>query len=487
MPENKYHIKIARDETRSMGRAERLWYKGTAKWFLLFGLIVLAGVGLVLAYLSVHSNPVPKVSGARIINPVVENTSPHFYVKIQKGTAQTSTDGGVWQAAKNGNVVESGHFVQTGNDSYVTLISNQDSIVRLGPNSQLVINDVSAPSAKIFSTNLKLQKGQAWTHIVTKQDEKITWALSTTNFLVSASAGTFSVESGTNQRVASTEGTQSVKQISEATGSDSILKDSVTHEYSVPAGKTVVYKGDGSKLLDVLDIASSLASSYWWTWNKEQDADYERSLKNTVSDNGPPLTLDNTAAVIAIADPYFTVSGRTSLDARIFVNNFEIANQAGIFSYKVAVPDGMTTAFPVNVVAVDHLGNRTVKTFSLSLLANADNAEKPVTTSNGVALNLSAKSLEGGVELVWNSVPAGATFDGYHIVRSESNDTLSFPKNEAFVEIPDAKTATFLDISAADQAQYFYRVCVKSEAERYDCSNVYKIVYKKPVVEGGGA
>lgn len=481
MSENKYHIKIARDETRSMGRAERLWYKGTAKWFLLFGLIVLAGVGGALAFMSVKSDPVPKVSGARIVNPVVQNTTPHYYLKITKGSAKVSADGNTWTAAQNGTLLESGSSLQTQDESYVTLISNQNSVVRLAPNSKLTINDVSAPSAKIFQTNMKLEKGQAWTHLVVSQDEKVVFSLATNNFLVNASEGIFNLENIDTQRVASISGKLAVKEISVASSSDSILKDSVTHEYSLDAGKSVTYKDSGTSEAKVLDASSSLQNSYWWKWNKEQDADYDRSLKNKVSDAGPPLDLDSTQAVIALTDPYYEFSGRTSLDARIFVNNIEVANQQGSFSYKIAVPTDTQNAFSVNVMAVDHLGNKSVKTFSLSLTMSTEQTQTADTvTVNGVALNLTAQSVEGGVELIWNNIPRSNVFDGYHLVRSESNGALSYPKNEQFAEISDAKTSTYLDVNVSEAAKYFYRVCVKSQADRYDCSNVFTVTHKKP-------
>jgi hypothetical protein len=138
----------------------------------------------------------------------------------------------------------------------------------------------------------------------------------------------------------------------------------------------------------------------------------------------------------------------------------------------------------VNVVSVDHLGNRSVKTFSLSY-STSDVAEIPIVTGSGVALNLSAESTEGGVELVWNSVPASAYFDGYHLVRSETDGSLSYPKNSEYTKVADAKSALFLDSQVTDGAKYFYRVCVKSSDTRYDCSNVFEIMFVKPVTEPG--
>lgn len=478
MSENKYHIKIARDETRSMGRAERLWYKGTAKWFLLFGLIVLAGVGSTLAFLSVRSNPVPKVSGARIMNPVVQNTAPHFYVKIEKGTAKGSKDGSTWNEMKSGAVLESGDAIQTQDESYVTLISSQNSIVRLSPNSQIAINDVSAPSAKIFQANLKLEKGQAWTNLVVSDDEKIIYSLSTKNFLMNAEKGVFSVENTNSQNISVVSGEVEVKEISQNENSDSILKDSITREYTVGTGKSASYKNSGKS--EIVSLSSSVQNSYWWKWNKEQDADYERSLKNKVSDLGPPLDLSADKAVIAITEPYYEVTGRTSLDARIFVNNFEVANRDGTFTYKVSTPSSKDP-FPVNVVAIDHLGNKTIKTFSLSYSESSEQqASLEPTTTNGIAMNLTAKSVEGGVELIWNSVSRSTYFDGYHIVRSESNGTLSYPKNEQFAEVLDNKTATYIDSGVAEGVTYYYRVCVKSGEDRYDCSNVFSLKHSKP-------
>ncbi len=488
MSENKYHIRIARDETRSMGRAERLWYKGTAKWFLLFGLIVLAGVGSTLAYMSVRTSPVPRVSGARIINPIVKDTAPHFYLKIESGSASIQqSNQASFQKAKNGAILESGDRIKTDTKTYVTLISNQNSILRLGPNSALVFNDVSAPSEKIFQTNAKLDSGQLWANIVTKKDEKVAYTISTRNFLVSAQNGTFSVENSSLQRVSSQNGKVNIKEISDSANSDSILKDSVTHEYALDTGKTVTYTGNGTVQAQVVATPSTITGSYWWTWNVEQDAAYKQKIANAVSEEGPPLALDDQAQESTGDSRFYTVSGRTSLDARIFVNNFEIQNNQGAFSYQVTLPNLNTTkSFNVNVVCIDSLGNRTEKTVTLTF----GEGDTDVVASNGVGLNLASKSVVGGVELTWNKAGSGS-FDGYHVVRSEKSSDISYPKDDEYGKITDSGITTYLDANAQNNTKYFYRVCVKSGAGRFDCSNVVEVTFIRPpaviVLPGSGS
>ena len=364
MQKNKYHIRIARDETRSMGRYERLWYQGTARWFLLFGLFVLAGASLFLVTISITSRPQSQVAGTAIVAPVVNRTFPHFYLVVNEGAVESLPNAkNVWESAKSGVILRDGDSIRTKTDGYATLLSNTDTVLRFAPNSEVQVLSIEDPSAKLASVSIRVVSGEAWLTVSRRAGQKTKAMVFTPHGFFTADSGIFAVNAGSPNFMAVVRGTAKVSVLTNTQGvTDSVIQNAETRAAQVAEGTQATLRPEHpSALIDTEKISDGFRKSYWFQWNTNQDSLYQSSLNNSLNTSAPPLNIDESSRnIVAHGAPFVVVAGTTSLDARVFVNTVEVENRGGTFKYAFSFGNHKGPERDViHVVAMNRFGEST--------------------------------------------------------------------------------------------------------------------------------
>ena len=474
MEENKYHIQVARDETRSMGRYERLWYKGTARWFLLFGLFVLAGASVFLVYVSLQTKPQSQVAGTSIVTPVVNREFPHFYVVVNSGDVETlPASKNVWESAKSGLILRDGDALRTKVDAYATLLSNSDTIIRLAPNTEFQLLSVVDPSAKLSNVNVRVNFGSAWVVLSKRAGQKTQFMATLPHGFFTTDAGIFAIDASERERVSAIQGRAKVNVLAEAgVHTDAGIQNAKTHASEVAEGsRATLQPTQLDTLIAIEKFPSEFMRSYWYKWNSDQDSKYQSSLTNKLNTNAPPLQIDESSQhIVAQGAPFVVVKGETSVDARIFMNSVEVLNQGGSFSYSFSFGNHIKRERDgLHIVAMNRFGEQTSQDIVLEYFPDSQSAH--ISTTAGSSLTLTAESTSSGVALSWTGVKTDAKVA---MVKSDTDANVSYPKTSALREF-DSGDSHFVDSAVSDAKKYYYRVCL--EGNIIDCSNVASLLY----------
>lgn len=93
-------------------------------------------------------------------------------------------------------------------------------------------------------------------------------------------------------------------------------------------------------------------------------------------------------------------------------------------------------------------------------------------------LVLKATTLPGAVALEWTPRTSEG-FDGYKVVRSDSNADLSYPNDGALEFIPNRDSLYSIDGTAKPGITYYYRICAREKGTVASCGNVVKVVARQ--------
>lgn len=93
-------------------------------------------------------------------------------------------------------------------------------------------------------------------------------------------------------------------------------------------------------------------------------------------------------------------------------------------------------------------------------------------------LILKATPLPGAVALEWTKRTSSG-FQGYKVVRSETDTDLSYPKSGYIEYIADRDSRSFIDGTAVPGKTYLYRICALEKGASPFCGNVVKVVARQ--------
>ncbi|MBU1348443.1 hypothetical protein KJ781_00020 [Patescibacteria group bacterium] len=89
-------------------------------------------------------------------------------------------------------------------------------------------------------------------------------------------------------------------------------------------------------------------------------------------------------------------------------------------------------------------------------------------------LRLEAREHADGVVLEWTASSA-EVFEGYKVVRSETDALPWYPKDGAVAFLPNRETLTYLDADAEHGGVYHYRICALETDAPPTCGNVVNV------------
>ncbi len=483
--EGKYQVRIARDETTSMPKTERLWYNRHAKIALLVALLVVATTSLLLGYATVrHSfeQEKPQVAAEKI-------QPPALYLTVNAGTVEMlDTKTNVWERMQTGKSIIYGSIIKTEADGYATLLSFDNSAVRMGPNTEVEFSQIRNDDEHGIVLLFKLNRGQLWNYVVSHADHRFEYSIMTKNATATVNKDTgavFAIETDGNvTSVAAVEQSVSARYLQAApAGSDKEIQSASAKDIVVAAGTRIA--ADQNFTGNPAPVAQDAAfiNSYWYKWNRELDVQYRASLENAIAKNGPALTVSMPSDGYHSRDEFVAVEGTTAIEATVYINDKQIENNAGHFTYRYHLGPGQQI---IIVKAVDHLQNSTVKSLTVFWDQNA------VTTDNSAtpaAVGLAVSQKNNGLLVAWTAY-AGTSFKEYRLVRSTTNANPSYPKDGSYQVVTNQGTLQYLDTNVAAGQSYNYRVCVVTQSSAISCSSVVNKDYaeakpeedNKPVV-----
>ncbi|EKD32911.1 MAG: hypothetical protein ACD_76C00118G0004 [uncultured bacterium] len=199
-------------------------------------------------------------------------------------------------------------------------------------------------------------------------------------------------------------------------------------------------------------------------------------LKASAQDDGVRFTwvLNQTEA------PYgFKISRGTEPNPYYPKNDFVYISSVEAREYTWKITDGKTYHFRICTWNGGKTSESACVVHSNDVQVTTKQASINISGFEYVAseLVLGATTSESGVNLSWNKITAPG-FQGYKVVRSETDANLYYPKNGYIKWLPDDINATgYTDDSAERGKSYYYRICsLESEAPTY-CGNVVQVQY----------
>lgn len=266
--QNKYTVRVARDETRSMSRWERMKYRGTAKWVVLFVLALFASSSLYLIFLTPDATAPTAVEGAVTARTEVQNALPHIKVSQLDGKVEIRLAAeNSWHTANTSTEITSGDRLRVGKTGFAVLVSPDGSTIRLTKESEILVNDLSRTSSKLLSLRILLTRGVAWAEVESDDGETVDFALAGDNALLQTNRGTLNLDLH-RSAISVLEGKVEVSVFESGSDADSIIHSADTDRYDLEAGEYLVTRG---RSREVEDIPSSLTRSAWFVWNKKLD------------------------------------------------------------------------------------------------------------------------------------------------------------------------------------------------------------------------
>lgn len=364
----------------------------------------------------------------------------------QQGDVQVIKDGSDWQTIATDTVLHQGDSVKTGADSKAILEFENSDVVRLGYSTEIFLTGLKSHQMTITQLS-----GASYNRVV-KNTLRV-YQVKTGEVTVQALGTAFDVMD-TDEAVDVNVVENKVKVI---TGED---------QEEVGEGESAKVDKD-ENTVDVTNMNPSELNNDWYKWNKEEDSKKTDNLGILSEYAGPELTIIAPNDGAEVGSDKVTVMGTVNdFEAKLTVNDNEVENQAGQFSYEVELAAGKNV---ITVIAEDAEGNRTIKEvkvyYQVAVLATP--------------IELTAETQTDGVHLSWNE-STGATFQYYKVVRSETNPDLKYP-DDGYIARKDKGQESYVDTDASADKTYYYRVCEVMSGEKVFCSNVAHMAGKEVV------
>lgn len=174
-----------------------------------------------------------------------------------------------WTLAKNGDELQVGDSVRTGNDGQATLTFFDLTQSRLGPNAEVLVSELQAPGpASALHIRLDLQAGRLWSHILRLFELDDTFAVTAQRTVATVRGTTFNVERQADGLTLSV--TESAVELSGASSQDDGFKQPLV----VSEGFAVSLDGQG-KLGQTTALTDDILENDWFDSNGHRDGSFE--------------------------------------------------------------------------------------------------------------------------------------------------------------------------------------------------------------------
>ncbi len=160
-------------------------------------------------------------------------------------------------------------------------------------------------------------------------------------------------------------------------------------------------------------------------------------------------------------------------------NDYNYLSNPDARSFVWKVADGETYHFRV----CTYNGDGACKTYSNDVsIKTALAVKEPAKSSGsgfeyiGTELQLSAMPIDGAVKLSWSPCTS-STFQGYKVVRSETDSNPYYPNNGYLQYITSRDSTYYKDTNVTAGKSYYYRICSLQSDGPVTCGNVVQVTY----------
>jgi hypothetical protein len=206
-------------------------------------------------------------------------------------------------------------------------------------------------------------------------------------------------------------------------------------------------------------------------WNKTQDESQTefKDEMGILSDLTPPeLSITSPENGAKTKESSILIEGKTDAEAKILINNAEVKNESGVFSYKANLNAGENK---IKISVVDTAGNKTEKELTITKVVM-----EPAVTNN-TSIKLSAVVTTGGIKFSWTV--GGINVDqGFKLIKSLEINPV-YPGND-YQYLTESGTRSYT-WKISDGKTYYFRVCQYLGGKCGVYSNNVKI--KAPLAE----
>ncbi len=225
----------------------------------------------------------------RTLNP--QNLSSEAYLYIDQGKAQILPWGiDQWEPGFNGSKILQGDVIKLSSKGRAVLTLFDGSVVRLGPNSEIKINDLSE-NGNNYEARFSLQNGLAWINVAPNKHGNSQIEVRSEHLNAISTGTIFSVESQNEETIRLFEGSLELEVLLTNEGTEQIAE-----KIQLSAGKQVTLTSSDVKAYQdrqspnvIAEIPQTFKESDWYIWNQAED---QNPTEFTAKKGRPAITIE---------------------------------------------------------------------------------------------------------------------------------------------------------------------------------------------------
>ena len=419
-------------------------------WFILLVIIFFGGAGFIVFAMTRPSQNV-ELQGAE---PQIEESPAQISAKLSfynGAVLVKNPDSPDFIEAKEEADLLALSSIKTDKESKAIIEFSDGSIIRLDENTEIQITELAPSTITISQIN-----GNTYSRVNKASD--IIYKIITNISKITALGTAFDTKiDDKTQGISVISGDAKIELTDE--------NQEVTGMKNVEQGKVCTIDKE-KKEFEVSDIKLEDLKTDWYQWNKNEDNKkyYELGILGSIS--GPKLEILKPEDNTTVKEKNITIEGETDIDAVLTINEKEVTNKSGVFSYPFDLEPGKNT---IEIIAENTKEEKTIKTVTITYdSGDAENGKITLETSANIK----------DAKLSWQSENI-TEIEGYKIVKSLNSNPVYPSDSYRFAE---SSTSTYIwtDLS---EGTYHFRICAFKGDECIVYSNDSELTISKQTEE----